>query len=371
MKLAINLILSLGMLALCAYLVWPNATTREQLEAVIDGIRFAEFAPYLAVYIGLLVVVQLCRSLRWNNLLAPLGVRVPTGPLLAISAVGFMAILALPARLGEFVRPGLLRKRGDLSASAALGTVAVERIVDGLLVSLFVFGALFSLRGPNAPGWMMPTAYAALGVFSAALVFLAFAIRNPERTVAFCLKLSLLPRFAPGVARVIGTKLVDMMRGFVAIKDPRNLTIFVLWSVVYWGANGLGVFVLARAFHLDLSFVGAFATMGVCAVGIMLPNSPGLVGQFQYFTLLGVGLYLGFDPRHSADKLLPIYAQAFAFANLHYLLQVSWYVLCGALGLATKHVSFHDLWTARKVDEQKLAPPPTHGDDPAGAVDPT
>ena len=34
------------------------------------------------------------------------------GPLLAISSVGFMAILALPARLGELVRPGLLRKRG-------------------------------------------------------------------------------------------------------------------------------------------------------------------------------------------------------------------------------------------------------------------
>ena len=74
--------------------------------------------------------------------------RIPTGPLLAISSVGFMAILALPARLGEFVRPGLLRKRG-ISASAALGTVAVERIVDGLLVSLFVFVAFFALRGPR------------------------------------------------------------------------------------------------------------------------------------------------------------------------------------------------------------------------------
>ena len=97
-----------------------------------------------------------------------------------------MAILALPARLGEFVRPGLLRRRG-VSASAALGTVAVERIVDGLLISLFVFCAFFSLRGPDAPGWMMPTAYTALGVFAAALVFLVFAMWRPEKTVRFCL----------------------------------------------------------------------------------------------------------------------------------------------------------------------------------------
>src|SRR5207247_1250591 len=112
---------------------------------------------------GLLVVVHLCRALRWNNLLAPLRVRIPPGPLLAISSVGFMAILALPARLGEFVRPGLLRKHGA-SASAALGTVAVERIVDGLLVSLFVFAAFSALRGPTSPGWMMWTAYGALAV---------------------------------------------------------------------------------------------------------------------------------------------------------------------------------------------------------------
>jgi uncharacterized protein (TIRG00374 family) len=359
MRLAINLILSFGMLALCVWLVWPNHETRQHLSDVIEALRFADFAPYLAAYVGLLVVVQLCRALRWNNLLAPLGVKVPTGPLLAISSVGFMAILALPARLGEFVRPGLLRKRGDLSASAALGTVAVERVVDGLLVSLFVFGALFARRGPGAPGWMMPTAYAALGVFTAALAFLAFAIRRPEPTVDFCMKVSLMPRISPRIAKVIREKVLDMVRGFVVLKDRRNMAIFVAWSIVYWGANGAGVYVLARAFGLDLSLTGAFATMGIAAVGIMLPNAPGLVGQFQYFTLLGVGLYLGFDARDPQNHQPAVYFTAYAFANLHYLLQVGWYILCGAIGLMTPWVSFHDLWSARKV-----APAAVPGDDP-------
>ncbi|MDQ3295280.1 MAG: flippase-like domain-containing protein [Myxococcota bacterium] len=377
MKLAVNLVLSLGMLALCAWLVWPNHDTREQLRGVIEGLSFAELWPYLVTYLGLLVVVQLCRALRWNNLLAPLGVRIPTGPLLAISSVGFMAILALPARLGELVRPGLLRRRGDLSASAALGTVAVERVVDGLLVSLFVFGALFAMRGPDAPSWMMPTAYVALGVFAAALVFVVFATRRPEATVAFCMKISLLPKLAPRIARVIETKLLEMVRAFVVIRDVRNMTIFVVWSTVYWVANGLGVYVLARGFGLDLSVMGAFATMGVCAVGIMLPNSPGLVGQFQYFTLLGVGLYLGFDARLDQSVQPQVYFTAYAFANVHYLMQVSWYVLCGALGLASPWVSFSDLRHARHDataaaspeeaaraddDRQKLAPPAMESD---------
>jgi uncharacterized protein (TIRG00374 family) len=364
MKAAFRWFLSLGMLALCVWLVWPNAETRIQLELVFRRLDLSEMAPYLAIYVGLLVVVQLGRSLRWNNLLAPLGVRIPNAELLAISSVGFMAILALPARLGELVRPGLLRKRGDLSASAALGTVAVERVVDGLLVSLFVFGALFSMRGPGAPDWMMPTAWVALTVFVAAMGFVIFGIKWPEKTVAFCMTISLLPRLAPRVARVIESKLLEMVRAFVVIRDAKNMAIFVGWSILYWTANGLGVYVLARAFGLDLSVIGAFATMGVCAVGIMLPNAPGLMGQFQYFTLLGVGLYLGFDPRQDQALQPQVYFTAFAFANLHYLLQVSWYVLCGALGLASPYVSFSDLRGARKaatatVPDEKLAHPET------------
>ncbi len=343
MKLAVNLALSLGMLALCLWLVWPDATTRDQVGKAIERLHFSDFAPYLFGYLGLLVVVHLCRALRWNNLLAPLGVKIKPAPLLAISSVGFMAILALPARLGEFVRPGLLRKHGA-SASAALGTVAVERIVDGLLVSLFVFGAFFALRGPGEPRWMMPTAYAALGVFTLALAFLVAAMRRPAATVKFCLTVSLLPRISPRAARVIEDKLLEMIRGFDVLKDQKNLGVFLVWSAVYWAANGLGLWVLARGFHtidpaFDLSIVGAYATMGLVAVGITLPNSPGLVGQFQWFTLLGLSLYL----TGAADKTSSIYPTAFAFANMHYGTQVIWYLAMGAIGLLTPWASLSDL----------------------------
>ena len=368
MKLAINLALSLGMLALCLWLVWPGASERHELGQAFQRLEWSSFGPYLAAYLGLQVIVHLCRSLRWNHLLAPLGVKVPAGPLLAISSVGFMMILALPARLGEFVRPGLLRRRG-ISASAALGTVAVERIVDGLLISLLVFGTFFSLRGPGAPGWMMPTAYTALGVFSGALVFILFAMWQPERTVGFCMRMSLLPRIAPRIATTIELKVLDMIRGFAVLKDGKQLTAFLIWSVIYWTANALGVWILALAFGLPLSLVGGFAVMGLVAVGISLPNSPGLVGQFQWFTLLGLSLYLP----GVMDKTSDMHAQALAYAITQHLLQVTWYVAMGVLGMASPWVSFADLRASRKSGGdpgQKLAPAATPGDDPTDAPAP-
>ena len=357
-RLAINLGLSFTMLAVCVYLVWPSPESRVLLAEAVRKMRWADFWPYLLAYGGLMVVVHFCRSWRWNSLLAPLGVRLGFGRLFAISSVGFLAILALPARLGEFVRPSLIRQKGHISASAALGTVAVERVVDGLMVSLFVFGTLFSLNGPGAPGWMMPTAYSALGVFTAAMVFLVFAMRKPEATVDFCLKMSLMTRLAPRAAAVIREKLLEMIRGLAVLRDVRNMAVFVGWSLLYWTANGLTVLVMARAFGLPLTPIGAYASMGVVAVGIMLPNAPALAGQFQYFTLLGLSLYLGKEvmqekPPHA------LYISAMLMATVHYLLQVAWYVTAGVIGLASKHVAWADLFKSRK-----LAPAATPSDDP-------
>jgi hypothetical protein len=155
---------------------------------------------------------------------------------------------------------------------------------------------------------------------------------------------------------VIESKVLQMIRGFDVLNDKKNLGVFVVWSAVYWFANGLGVWVLARGFHtidpaFDLSVIGALATMGIVAVGIMLPNSPGNFGQFQWFTVLGLSLYIP----HAADKHAAIYGTAFAFANVHYFLQLLWYMGMGLLGLVTPWVSLHDLAVARKSGPEVTA----------------
>lgn len=356
MKLAINLLLSVVMLALCLWLVWPNEHGRAALSATLDNLDWTEFVPYLVGFYALIAVVHVCRSWRWNYLLAPLGVRIPFGRMLAVSSAGFAAILLLPARLGEFVRPALVRKKGELSASAALGTVFVERVGDGVVVSLLVVGCFFALHTDASPGWMMPTAYLALAGFSTVMLFLLFAMWRPEGTVRIALALTLLPRFAPRIAKVIEDKLLELIRGFAVLRDRKNLLAFAAWSVLYWGANGLATWLLARGLGLPLSLTGAFATMGLVAVGISLPNSPGLVGQFQWLTMLGVSLDLGSDILEGTS---PMYGRLLTYAIFIHGLQVVWYVGAGLASLATKHVSLSDVWRSRK-----LAPEPVAGDAP-------
>lgn len=340
MKHWLNLTLSLATLAACTYLVWPDPASRRELMRSFTELQWRPFLPYLLGSLALLAVTHISRTYRWHSLLAPLDVEIKTPELFAISSVGYMAILALPARLGEFVRPMLMRRRAHLSGAAALGAVAVERIVDGLGISLMVFAAFFALRAPDSPAWMMGVAYAALAVFTAAMAFLFMALRRPERTVTWCLRLTLLPWLAPRVASHIQVRLLEMIRGFSMMRSYRHMAVFLAWSAVYWSTNALSVWVLARGFGLPLSVIGGFAVMGLVAVGITLPNAPGLVGQFQWFTMLGLSLYLG--PGVTAPGTA-LHGQALAFAITNHLLQVTWYLAMGAIALASPYVALADL----------------------------
>ena len=100
----------------------------------------------MAIYLVTLAATHYFRATRWKYLLRPLGVSLPLGRLLAMSTVGFMGILLLPVRLGEFIRPYYVARSGQSRMSAVLGTVAVERIADGLLISILFFSCYMAAR---------------------------------------------------------------------------------------------------------------------------------------------------------------------------------------------------------------------------------
>jgi glycosyltransferase 2 family protein len=317
LKFTFQLCLSLLIGAFLLWLCLPDAANRHQMWEAMGHLSLKVLLLYLLIMAG----VHLFRVIRWNYLLRPLGMTLPFRKLFAISSVGFIAIIALPVRIGELVRPYLVAERGKISMSAALGTIAVERVVDGLLTSLFLFGSFLALRShPGTPVWMMPVGYLALGVFVAATFFLLFAMRWPSGTVLWSLRLCGLTYLAPRLAAKIGEKLYEIIRGFRVLGDKTNLIPFVIESIIYWGLNGLGNYVLALGLGLPLSLVASFAVMGMTVIGIFLPNSPGQIGNFHYFTKLGLLLYL-------PASLVAGTGMAYVF--LLHGIQLAWYAMLG------------------------------------------
>lgn len=318
MKLFLKILLSLLVGSVCVWLVLQKIELSATM-AVLARVPVAAFV----LYVVNLAITHFLRAWRWQYLLRPIGVSLPPGRLLAISSVGFMAILALPVRLGEFVRPYYVVRGGQSRMSAVLGTVAVERIVDGLFLSV-VFFACYAAAASDYDGILRVSAWVSLLGFICLTAFLAVSLTWPERTVRLVLRVTLLAHLAPALGERIADKLRALIQGFRVLHDAKNLVPFLLHTVLYWGSNGLGMWLLARSMHLEISLQAAYAAMAFTGVIISLPNSPGLVGQFHFGILRVLEAYV-------PATLVASYGGAYALA-VHGV-QLLWYVAVGFVAL--------------------------------------
>lgn len=129
------------------------------LAWVLRGVDFGRFLAVLAgADIGFLVLVpvaiageQLVRAWKWRQLLYPIR---PTGTLVLFGAImaGYFANLVIPFGVGPIVRSWLVARRESLKTSSVLATVAVDRLIDGIVFTGFVPIALVLVAVPDPTG---------------------------------------------------------------------------------------------------------------------------------------------------------------------------------------------------------------------------
>src|SRR5690606_37823660 len=93
--------------------------------------------------------VFLVRAWRWKPLLQPMLPDSPLHPRFAATTIGFMTNNILPVRIGEFARAFALSRMQPIPVAASFGTVAVERLFDGLTIVVFL---IISIMLPGFPG---------------------------------------------------------------------------------------------------------------------------------------------------------------------------------------------------------------------------
>jgi uncharacterized protein (TIRG00374 family) len=318
-KLALKIAVSLAVGVVCV----TFAARGVDGAAVLQALR--ELPPSaIALFLVTVAVTHFFRAWRWEFLLRPIGVSLPMSRLLPISSAGFMAILALPVRLGEFVRPYFVARERGVRMTAALGTVAVERIIDGLLISVLFFVSYLVSAGDGFTPELRVAAWLSLVGFVGLTTFLALARVWTDKTIAFALRASLLHWLAPKLARKLDDRLRALISGFNVLADHRNFGVFLLQSAIYWGMNGLGMWLLARQMGLPISLGAAYTTMAFTGVILSLPNSPGLVGQYHMAIKLGLAAYL---------PATLVNSRGMAYAIVLHGLQTIWYVGVGLLSL--------------------------------------
>jgi hypothetical protein len=337
-------------------LVWMTLH-KGGLKIVPEGRDFRQVAWWtVGAYFVSLAALTWFRSVRWRFLLRGIA-EVPKVHLFAVSCIGFAAILLLPFRIGEFVRPYLIRtSREDrmrgvrpITMTAATSSVVAERIIDGLFTSVVLAVALVVVPTvhplpdhvvglPVSVAHVRMLGFAMLGLFGTA--FATIAVFYFARGWAHRATIAVVGRVSRPLAEKLASLFEKFADGLHVLGNGRDALGFLFETSLYWGLNAGGMWLLARGCaitHLDgtaITFGEACGLMGMLCCAILIPGPPGALGVFQ------VGIYAGMTMYFPTSVVV---GPGAAYVFLLYASQAVFQILAGALGLLLERRRLQEL----------------------------
>jgi glycosyltransferase 2 family protein len=239
---------------------------------------------WLVLAVAISMVIMVFRAWRWQLELLPLE-HVPFGRLWVVTAVAYMAINALPARLGEVVRPWLLSRRSGVSISNVVGNLVVEKTVDSIIILFYVLMGLLTIS--NLPDWARE---GALVPAILALVLVTLVVLLWWRGEAF-LDRWIVNRLPERFGATLKQILKAILAGMQILPSPLLLLSVFAVSLLLWFLPILSSYVMIRAFGFGLPFSAALLVFIFIGFGTALPNLPGMIGPFQYACQLALGVF--------------------------------------------------------------------------------
>lgn len=244
----------------------------------------------LWTYALLFAVSHVIRIVRWGVLVRALG-PIHWRDIISAGCIGYLCITVFPLRLGELVRPYLVRGKGGVSGTGALATVVVERVIDGVLFVALFFVAISFLPPSGNPkvDAVKLSGYVAGAVFLAALLVLIAGYVRRQWTV------DLIDRVGRKIHVGLTERAVRMLDAFLdglkILPDKRRILWFIVLTILYWAIQGVGMKLMGNAVNIDdLSYPGGFALLAILVVGIMIPGGPGMTGTFELALAAGFAL---------------------------------------------------------------------------------
>lgn len=217
------------------------------------------------------------RTWRWHYLLRPIK-PIPLKTMWPIVVVGYMGNNIYPFRAGEVIRAYLLKKREDISISASIATILVERIFDGLVMLLFVFITL--PLAPGLPNWLRQTVILASLVFLGALLFFLIMAALPQWSRKVYRRL--IYHFVPASLQAKVLAIADrFIEGISSLKRPADVFMVFFTSIIIWLLETVKYWFVMHAFSFTVSFFALMLMNGIVNLATTIPSAPGYIGTFD------------------------------------------------------------------------------------------
>jgi uncharacterized protein (TIRG00374 family) len=299
MRIALTLVLTLACLGWVLAGVDPS-----RAAATLRTMGWTWLAPVMGLYL----LAHALRVARFLLLLDPgPGARPSAWRTFSIVSVGYLAIHVVPLRMGEFVRPWLLRERAGVPFGAGLAAIVLERILDMgmLLAMLLCVGAWVDLpsgvvvNGVDvlASGQRAATVLVALGI--AGLVAVAGL---GERVLT---RTDRLP--AGGMVR----RFAEAVHALAA--RPMSALAALALSIAIWAVTIGAVRVAMTAFPgIPTGWSDALTTWALTLAGMTAVPTPGFFGGYEAACTTVLGM-LGTDATAAGTFAILLHLGQFAF----------------------------------------------------------
>lgn len=240
----------------------------------------------LSLFLGLLSHIS--RTIRWNLLIESLGKKPRTVNTFLAVMVGYFANLALP-RMGEISRCGIISKYEKISFSQLVGTVVLERVLDIIMLFVFLLIALstqfsvisdFFSQNPKVSEQLS-------NVFASAYTF--YTVIGVSILIWLLRKKFKHTRFF----KKIDQTLKSFMDGFRTIKKIENKWPFVLHTVFIWVMYYLMTYIcfFSFGFTSNLPALAGLTVFVMSAFGMVAPVQGGM-GAWHFMVIGTLLVYL-------------------------------------------------------------------------------
>ncbi len=302
----------------------------------------------LGVAAGLLTLSLALRALAWRVLLAG---ALPALPLFWALNIGYLLNNVLPFRAGEIGRTWLVARRAERSFWHVASTVMVERAFDLLLVALLTLGTLpfvvqMETLARAAGGLALVVSFAFVGLYFVAryrtplLNALArwLGLPRPFSTGPEPTAHTVPSRTVPSrswvqrLGRAVLPRAAAFAEGLAPLTRPTAFAAAALLLALSWAVQVWEYGWLLRAFVPGAPWVWAAFGLGVVALGVVVPSSPGFVGVVEA-AIVGAMRLVGVDPAVGLAYALAAHGVYFAVT-----------VTLGALGLVLHGESLGGLY---------------------------
>jgi glycosyltransferase 2 family protein len=271
----------LGYLLALACLVWVFHDIRApELLGNVSTIHWG----WVIVAILFDVGSYLCQGLRWQLLLQPVGALSALKAAQAIY-VGLFTNEVLPMRFGELVRAYLVSRWMSLGLASIIPSLVVERLLDGIWLAVGIgLTAIFIPLPRN-----LLAAGDILGILILMLTALFFYVvfRKPKSEISRAQGKSVFwkpPHFLTSVVERLSKDLRE-------IGTSHALYFSFALSLIFLMLQALAFWLIMWSYGLHLPpWVGAVVFL-IVQLGTAIPNAPANVGTYQFFCVVGLGLF--------------------------------------------------------------------------------